>query len=78
MDGYLSREHYPKHTKQFKPYQQAIGMLSCVPGIGQKRAMKALEHNSIEDMIGLNEIEGLTKTMTAKLKKALGSKIVVE
>jgi hypothetical protein len=79
MDGYLSREHYPKHIKSFKPHQQALGILCCVPGIGQKRATAALEKNCIRDMVRdlvwKDEIEGLTKTMTAKLKKAMEVKL---
>lgn len=79
MDGYLSREHYPKHIKSFKPHQQALGILCCVPGIGQKRATAALEKNCIRDMVRdlvwKDEIEGLTKTMTLKLKKAMEVKL---
>ena len=75
MDGYLSREHYPKHLKTHKPYQSAIGMLCCVPGIGQKRAEKALQKHSLKEMVELEQIDGLTKPMISKLKKVLEVKI---
>lgn len=75
MDGYLSREHFPKHLKSYKPHQQALGMLCCVPTIGAKRAEKALTELSIAEMLHVGEIEGLTKTQTQKLKKALGARL---
>ena len=75
MDGYLSRQHYPKPLKSYKPHQSALGMLCCVPTIGAKRAEKALSALSIKEMIHVNEIEGLTKIQTQKLKKVLGARL---
>jgi ERCC4-type nuclease len=71
MDGFLSRDHYPKHQKSFKPNQQALGMLCCVPGIGMKRAAKALETNSIKDIATKTKIEGLTTKQHQKIKRVL-------
>ena len=71
MDGYLSREHYPKPMKSFKPKQQQIGMLCCVPGIGQKRAAAALEGRSISDLLNAREVDGLTPKQLEKIRKVL-------
>lgn len=71
MDGYLSKFHYPRHIKTFKPNQQAVGMLCCVNGIGMKRAQKALDGNSIKDVIGMQKVNGLTDTQLKKVKKVL-------
>jgi hypothetical protein len=71
IDGFLSRDHYPKHLKSFKPNQMALGMLCCVPGIGMKRAAKALEGNSIKDIATKTKIEGLTIKQHQKIKRVL-------
>lgn len=67
LHGYLNKEHYPKHKKYFSVKEQAIGMLTAVPGIGEVRAGKALEHTSIRGMTGMKEIKGLTKKQAEKL-----------
>jgi ERCC4-type nuclease len=71
MDGYLSREHYPRHLKSYNTKQQSIGMLCCIPGIGAKRAAKALETNSIKDIATKSKIEGLTIKQHQKIKRVL-------
>jgi ERCC4-type nuclease len=71
MDGYLSREHYPKHMKTYKPNQIAMGMLCCVPGIGQKRAEKALKGKSIADIVRAKELDGLTDGQLKKVQRVL-------
>jgi len=75
MDGYLSREHYPKPLKSYKPHQQAIGALCCVPGIGAKRAATILERYCIADLIRLKEVDGVTPTQLKKIQKVLGAKL---
>jgi ERCC4-type nuclease len=72
MDGYLSREHYPKHKKLYGPYQQSVGMLCCIPGVGLKRAEKALENKSLKEILMSGEAEGLTKKQVEKLQKVAG------
>jgi len=69
LHGYLSKEHYPKHKKTFSDKECAIGILSTVPGIGDVRASKALEHNSIRGMIGMKRIESLTQKQSDRLMK---------
>jgi hypothetical protein len=71
MDGYLSREHYPKHRKHFDVRQQALGALCCVPGIGEKRAVAALENASLAGIANATRVEGLTVTQTEKVQKML-------
>ncbi len=71
MDGYLSREHYPKHAKHFDVRQQALGALCCVPGIGEKRAVAALEHASLAGIANATKVEGLTEKQTDKVQKML-------
>lgn len=71
MDGYLAHKHYPKHRKLYKPYQQAMGMLCCIPGIGEKRAEKILEQNSISDLVQADEANGLTPLQLKKIQTAL-------
>lgn len=71
MDGYLSKQHYPKHLKTFKPNQQALGMLCCVPGIDIKKAEKALNGRSIKDLMMLKDCSDLTLTQLQKIKKVL-------
>ncbi len=75
MDGFLAKQHYPKHLKSYKHHQQALGVLCCIPTIGSKRAAKALEECSIAEMLIRNEVEGLTKTQLEKVKKALRSRL---
>ena len=67
--NYLSKEHYPKHKKTFSDKECAVGILSTVPGIGDVRASKALEHNSIRGMIGMKKIDGLTQKQSDRLMK---------
>lgn len=74
MDGYLSREHYPKPLKSYKPHQQALGMLCCVPGIGIKRATAALQERSIDEMCR-KECTGLTKGQQEKIRNVLRTKL---
>jgi len=71
MNGYLAHNHYPKHRKLYKPYQQALGMLCCVTGIGEKRAEKILEHNSISELSNADTAEGLTDKQLKKLQAVL-------
>lgn len=71
MHKYLSHNQYPKHRKFYKPYEQAVGMLCCVPGIGEKRAVKILEHNSIADLLQPGVAEGLTEKQLKKIQDVL-------
>lgn len=75
MHGYLGKEHYPKHRKYFSVKEQAVGMLSAVSGIGEKRATKVLEkYNIVEICTAHNlhrSIEGLSELQSEKLKKVL-------
>lgn len=78
LHGYLGRFHYPKHAKTHRINQMAVGMLACVPGIAEKRAREALEHQSIKEMcegkiyVWEDEgIKGLTKKQAEKLKRVL-------
>lgn len=70
LHGYLGRFHYPKHAKTYRINQQAVGMLACVPGIAEKRAREALEHQSIREMC-MGRMEGLTVKQKEKLKRVL-------
>ena len=72
MHGYLSKEHYPKHTKYFSDKECAIGMLTAIPGIGDARASKALSEISIRGMIGMKQIKGLTSKQSEKLNRIVG------
>jgi ERCC4-type nuclease len=71
MDGYLAKQHYPKHLKSFKIEQQCLGMLAGIPGIGIKRAEKALIGNSIKDLMMMQKVNGLTEKQLEKVKKVL-------
>jgi ERCC4-type nuclease len=71
MDGYLSKQHYPKTLKSFKVEQQRLGMLACIPGIGIKRAERALMGNSIGDIMRMQKVEGLTEKQLEKVKRVL-------
>ena len=71
LHGYLKANHYPKHKKFFTEQEQAVGMLMCVPGIGEKRAEKALQENSIRGMAGMKKIAGLTEKQGERLGKVL-------
>jgi len=71
MDRYLSQQHYPKPMKSYKPRQQQIGMLCCVPGIGQKRAEAALEGRSVSELVSAKEVDGITKKQLEKIQKVL-------
>ena len=71
MDKYLSQEHYPKPMKSYKPHQQQVGMLCCVPGIGAKRAEAALAGRSVYDLVHAKEVDGLTKNQLEKIQKVL-------
>ena len=74
MHGYLAKNHYPKHRKYFSLQEQAVGMLTAVPTIGENRALKALEHSSIRGMCGMKQVEGLTMKQSGKLQSVLGWK----
>lgn len=71
MHGYLNKNHYPKHRKYFSLQEQAVGMLTVVPGLGATRAEKALAKNSIRGMTHLKTVPGLTETQSMKLKEVL-------
>lgn len=71
MHGYLSKNHYPKHRKYFSLQEQAVGMMTAVPGLGPARAEKALAQNSIRSMANLKKIPGLTETQSKKFKEVL-------
>lgn len=71
MHGYLAKEHFPKHRKYFSEKEVAIGMLTAIPGIGDIRATKALQHTSIRGMCGMKQITGLTAKQSEKLGKIL-------
>lgn len=71
MHNYLGKYHYPKHGKYFSLQEQAVGMLTVVPGIGQVRAEKALAQNSIRAMSHLKKVPGLTDTQSRKLGEVL-------
>jgi len=75
MHGYLAKEHYPKHRKYFSVQEQSIGMLTAVTGIGEARAMKALEHGSIRSMCGCRNVPGLTGKMSERLQEILRWKL---
>ena len=75
LDGFLSRQHYPRHNKSYKPHQQALGALCCIPTIGSKRATKALTGCSIAEMLHAKEVEGLTKVQLGKVKRVLRSRL---
>lgn len=70
MHGYLGKNHYPKHRKYFTVEEQAMGMLMCVPGIGEARAGKALKESSIAGMVE-NGMVGLTEGQKQKVGKVL-------
>jgi len=72
MHKYLEKNHYPKHRKFSTVEEQAIGMMMCVPGVGEVRAGKALAQMSIAEMATAQEIPGLTKVMQGKVKKVVG------
>ena len=69
--GYLGKQHYPKHIKYHGIKEQAIGMMTVVPGIGEARAAKALSKSSIRGMAGMKHVEGLTLKQTEKLHSVL-------
>ena len=71
MHGYLEKNHYPPHKKYFSTGEQAIGMLSTIQGIGEARAIKALQKTSIRGMCGMKNVEGLTKRQSEKLQDVL-------
>jgi len=71
LDGYLQKQHYPKQIKTFKPEQQALGMLCCIPGIGEVRARKALEEYSIAELVTARDVKGLTDKQLLKVQKVL-------
>lgn len=71
LHGYLGKNHYPKHTKYFSLQEQAVGMLTVIPGLGPARAEKALAKNSIRVMSGMNKVPGLTETQSRKLSEVL-------
>jgi len=74
MHGYLEKEHYPKHRKYHSIKEQAIGMLTAVPGIGEVRAAKALSKTSIRAMTGMKHVEGLSMKQNERLQGVLGWK----
>lgn len=71
MHGYLGKNHYPKCKKGYSVHEQAVGMLTAVPGLGEVRAEKALKQNSIRSMTNLKKIPGLTEPQSRKLKEAM-------
>ena len=71
MHGYLEKNHYPPHRKYFGIGEQAVGMLSTIQGIGEARALKALQKTSIRGMCGMKEVQGLTKRQSEKLQDVL-------
>lgn len=71
VHNYLEKNHYPKHRKYFTEQEQAMGMLMCVPGIGEKRAEKALMQNSIRGMSGMKKVNGLTDKQSERLGNIL-------
>jgi ERCC4-type nuclease len=75
MHGYLSKEHYPKHKKYFSVQEQAIGMLTAIPTIGEARAKKALQKMSIRAMAGCTHIDGLTEKQSGKLQDVMRYRI---
>jgi ERCC4-type nuclease len=71
MDTYLGSEHLPKHRKYHSNKEVAMGMLAMVPGVGEKRAAKALQHSSIGMMYRMRAIKGLNATQVARLFKIM-------
>ena len=71
MHNYLGRYHYPKHKKAYNPGQSAMGMLCCVPGIGEKRAEKILSKHSISDLIFDKNIKEATEKQRKKIDEVL-------
>ena len=74
MHGYLAKQHYPKHRKYFSTEEQAVGMLTAVPGIGPARALKALQQHSIREMGKLRVIDGLTEKQSERVLDVLRRK----
>lgn len=72
MHGYLGKHHYPKHAKMFTDGQRAMGMLCCVPKIGEKRAAQALgSGKSISEIATAKSVKGLTENQLEKIQKVL-------
>jgi ERCC4-type nuclease len=71
IDGYLSKEHLPKHRKYFSDKEIAIGMLASVPTIGEKRAEKALKHSSVGMMYRMKNVRGLNQKQVSRLQKIM-------
>ena len=71
MHGYLGKNHYPKHKKFFSLQEQAVGMMTVIPGLGYTRAEKALSSNSIRAMSSMKKIPGLTEIQSKKLGDVL-------
>lgn len=61
LHNYMEKEHFPKHVKGFKPRESAIGMLSCVSKVGEKRAEKALRKQSMYEMVKAGHVDGFTE-----------------
>jgi len=71
LHGYLNKNHYPKHKKCFSVQEQAVAMMTLIPGIGTARAEKALQKNSIRVMSGMKKVPGLTDAQSRKLGEVL-------
>lgn len=71
LHGYLNKNHYPKHKKCFSVQEQAVAMMTLIPGIGTTRAEKALQKNSIRVMSGMKKVPGLTDAQSRKLGEVL-------
>jgi mannose/fructose-specific phosphotransferase system component IIA len=71
MHGFLGKRHYPKHQKFYGPEQSAMGMLCCVPTIGEKRAEKILSKHSISDLIFDKNVKEATEKQKQRIEECL-------
>lgn len=71
LHNYMEKQHYPHHTKGFKPNESAIGMLSCISKVGEKRAEKALMKQSIMEMCQAGHVDGFTEKMNEKWREVV-------
>lgn len=71
MHGYLCKNHYPKHQKTFTDEERAIAMLNCIPTVGEHRARKSLQKQSIREMIKSGYAEGFTMKQNEKMNNVV-------
>lgn len=69
--NYLGKEHYPPHRKYFGIEEQCIGMLSCIPTIGEKKASAMLKKQSIREIAMNRNSDVLTVKQNERLRKVI-------